>query len=64
MQNEVADYIFHVEGDDNEVEDREENDEGEMYSEDNEIAPAGFSGYGESDLLRRAELHTGACIQK
>ena len=55
--NEVADYIFHVEGDDNEVEDQdegEENDEDEIYSEDedNEIAPAGFSGYGESDLLR------------
>ena len=67
--NEVADYIFHVEGDDNEVEDQdegEENDEDEIYSEDedNEIAPAGFSGYGESDLLRGAELLTGACIQK
>eukprot|EP00731_Ephydatia_muelleri_P003208 Em0001g3208a len=50
--NVVADYIFHVEGDDNEVEDQdegEENDEDEIYSEDddNEIAPAGFSGYGE-----------------
>ena len=67
--NEVADYIFHVEGDDNEVEDQdegEENDEDGIYSEDedNEIAPAGFSGYGESDLLRGAELLTGACIQK
>ena len=67
--NEVADYIIHVEGDDNEVEGQdegEENDEGEMYSEDedNEIAPAGFSGYGESDLLRGTELLTGACIQK
>ena len=67
--NEVADYIFHVEGDDNKVEDQdegEENDEDEIYSEDedNEIAPAGFSGYGESDLLRGAELLTGACIQK
>ena len=67
--NEVADYIFHVEGDDNEVEDQdegEENDEDKIYSEDedNEIAPAGFSGYGESDLLRGAELLTGVCIQK
>ncbi|KAL5479633.1 hypothetical protein EMCRGX_G023182 [Ephydatia muelleri] len=56
-------------GDDNVVEDQdegEENDEVEIYSEDddNEIAPAGFSGYGESDLLRGAELLTGACIQK
>ena len=67
--NKVADYIFHVEGDDKEAEDQdegEENDENEIYSEDEdiEIAPAGFSGYGESDLLRGAELLTGACIQK
>ena len=65
--NEVSDYIFHVEGDDNEVEDQdegEENDEDEIYNEDNEIASAGFSGYGESDLLRGVELLTGVCIQK
>ena len=37
-----------------------------IYSEDedNEIAPAGFSGYGESDPLRGAELLSGVCVEK
>ena len=52
-ENEVANDIFHAEGDDKEAE--EDQDEGEKVEnsedEDNEIAPAGFTGYSESDLL-------------
>ena len=52
-ENEVANDIFHAEGDDKEAE--EDQDEGEKdensEDEDNEIAPARFTGYSESDLL-------------
>eukprot|EP00731_Ephydatia_muelleri_P034692 Em0072g10a len=66
--NEVADYIFHVEGDDNKVEDQdegEENDEDEIYSEDedNEIAPAGFSGYGWARRPQRGAQYGRAYLE-